>query len=61
MLIRKIAPGEDNSSQEVRPRSPSPPMQKRARKDILLTMYTKIMEDLGSSSSSYSADELELC
>jgi len=37
--IRKIAPGEDNSSHEVRQRPPSPPMQKHAKKDALLTMH----------------------
>ena len=61
--IQKIAPGEDflsQSRQEGRPRTPSPPTQKRARKDTLLTMYTEILEGLGSSSFSYSADELEL-
>ena len=61
--IEKIALGEDflsQSRQEARPRTPSPPMQKRARKDTLLTMYTGIIEDSGSSSSSYSGDKLEL-
>ena len=61
--IQKIAPGEDflsQSRQEARPSTPSPPMQKRARKDTLLAMYTEIIEDSGSSSSSYSADELKL-
>jgi len=47
--MQKIAPSDDSSQsrQEVRPRSPSPPAQKRARKD---TMYTEIIEDSGSSS-----------
>jgi len=60
--IQKFAPSDDSSQsrQEVRPRSPSPPAQKHARKDTLLTMYTEIIEDSGSSSSNYSADKLEL-
>ena len=60
--IQKIAPAENNSPsrQEVRPRSPSPPEQKRVRKDTLLTMYSEIIEDSGFSSSSYFADEFEL-
>ena len=37
--IQKISPGEDNSSHEVRQRPPSPPMQKHAKKDALLTMH----------------------
>ena len=64
--IRKIAPNdnEDDSSQsrqessEATSRSPTSPVQKHAKKDTLLILYSEIIEDSGASSSN-SADELE--
>ena len=62
--IRKIVPSKDDTSQsrqessEVRSRSPTPPMPKRAKKNTLLNMYSEIIEDSGTSSSN-SADEFE--
>ena len=62
--IRKIVPSKDDTSQsrqessEVRSRSPTPPVPKRAKKDTLLNMYSEIIEDSGTSSSN-SADEFE--
>ena len=46
--IRKIVPSEDDASQsrqessEVRSRSPTPLVPKRAKKDTLLNMYSEI-------------------